>query len=142
MKIFFFILIIFILLQFIPIKQENKDVDVSMELKAPDSIIKIFKKSCFDCHSNETKWPWYSSIAPISWSIISNVNTGRQWLNFSIWETYTKKEKAKKLYEIFKAVYIKMPPSEYMFFHKDSILEPNERKAIRDWTNIMSPKNK
>ena len=59
----------------------------------------IFKRSCYDCHSNDTNWPWYSSIAPVSWSVSSHVEDGRQWLNFSIWNSYTINEQNKKIKE-------------------------------------------
>ena len=82
-------LTIFILMQFIRVDQNNYAVEIKDEIKAPLEVMTIFKAACYDCHSNEVKWPWYSQIAPMSWTIASHVEDGRKWLNFSIWEKYT-----------------------------------------------------
>ncbi|MBL6970479.1 MAG: heme-binding domain-containing protein [Campylobacterales bacterium] len=136
-NVFFIIIILFISLQLIQINKHNPTVDTQLEIKAPKEIMTIFKKACYDCHSNETKWPWYSSIAPMSWSISSHVEDGRKWLNFSVWENYSQEEKEKKIKEIFRAVYIAMPPSDYIYFHDEASLTKEERTYVRDWTGVM-----
>ncbi len=104
--------------------------------------MKILRKSCYDCHSNKTNWPWYSKISPISWQVNSNVKNGRNWLNFSIWNRYSK-EKREKLYkEIADAVRFKMPPAEYLLIHKEARLTPQERKLLQEWAeNQLKDKN-
>ena len=103
------------------------------EIKAPKEIMALLKKSCYDCHSNHTRWPWYSHIAPISWEVDSHVRDGRNWLNFSIWNRYNE-EKKQKLYKgIAKSIDWKMPPADYMWIHKDARLTPRERQAIKRW---------
>ena len=103
------------------------------EIKAPPKIMAILKRSCYDCHSNHTKWPWYSNISPISLQVKSNVKHGREWLNFSIWNRYSQ-EKKQKLYKgIVNALKIKMPPAEYLLVHKEARLSPKERKMLQDW---------
>ena len=89
--------ILFIAMQLIQTEQTNVAINKSKEIQAPDNIMTLLKESCYDCHSNEVNWPWYSSIAPFSWVISEHVNSGRKWLNFSVWEDYTKEEKKKKM---------------------------------------------
>jgi len=103
------------------------------EIKAPKEVMSILKRSCYDCHSNHTKWPWYSDIAPISWQVHSNVKNGRAWMNFSIWSKYDEKKKQKFYKGIVKAVKFKMPPPEYLLIHKDAILSSKDKKVLQDW---------
>jgi len=103
------------------------------EIKAPKEVMAILKKSCYDCHSNKTKYPWYSNIAPISWQVHSNIKNGRGWMNFSIWNRYDEKKKQKLYKGIVKSLNIKMPPAEYLLIHKDARLTPQERKLLQDW---------
>ena len=103
------------------------------EIQAPPKIMALLKRSCYDCHSNETKWPWYSEIAPISFEVKTHVKNGRNWLNFSIWNRYDE-EKKQKLYKgIVKSIDWKMPPADYMWIHKEARLSPEDRKAIKEW---------
>jgi hypothetical protein len=103
------------------------------EIKAPKEVMNLLKKSCYDCHSNNTKYPWYSHVAPISWQVKSNIKNGRAWLNFSIWKKYSEEKKQKIYKGIVKALKIKMPPAEYLLIHKDARLTPKERKILIDW---------
>ncbi|MGM0519562.1 MAG: heme-binding domain-containing protein [Campylobacterota bacterium] len=129
-------LIIFIVMQFIQTKQENYETDKSLEIQAPKKVMNIFKNSCYDCHSGETSWPWYSNIAPFSWVINSHVKNGRKALDFSTWEKYTKEEKKEQLEDIYRTVYALMPLQSYVMFHKETDLTKEERKLIRDWTGV------
>lgn len=130
------ILFIMIAMQAIQTEKVNEITPKDLEIKAPKEVMSILKRSCYDCHSNNTKWPWYSYVAPASWSVSSHVEVGRQWVNFSIWETYTKEEKKKKLKEIFRSVYAAMPISSYTYFHEEAKLTKEERGIIRDWTGV------
>ncbi|NPA03359.1 MAG: heme-binding domain-containing protein, partial [Epsilonproteobacteria bacterium] len=93
---------IFLALQLIPsYPQTNPPTDPSKEIKAPKEVMEIFKRSCYDCHSNETNWPWYASVAPMKWVVRRDVIQGRKALNFSIWEEYSpskQKELKKQIY--------------------------------------------
>ena len=129
-------LLVFLAMQLIQTEKINKPVDKKLEIKAPEHIMSVFKTSCYDCHSNEVKWPWYSNVAPFSWIISSHVKNGRAWLNFSEWETYTQKEKKKKLKEIFRTVYASMPLTSYIKFHEEADLTREQRTIIRDWTGV------
>lgn len=114
--------------------EEPKRVDSALEMKAPPEIMSIFKRSCYDCHSNNTILPWYSHIAPFSWSISRHIELGRKWLNFSVWESYTEEEKDTKMNEIYKAVYHVMPLSGYVSAHPEADLTQKDRDMIREWT--------
>ncbi len=133
-KIFISLIVILLLLQFIPAKIENPQTDKNLEIKAPQEVMTIFKRSCYDCHSNKVKVPWYASIAPASFMIKNHIDLGRKWLNFSTWENYTQKEKDKKLKGIFRTVYAAMPLSSYISLHKETKLTKEEITLIRDWT--------
>jgi hypothetical protein len=125
----------FLVIQLIPVSyEEPKKADPAHEMKAPPEIMAIFKRSCYDCHSNDTVLPWYSHIAPLSWSMSRHVDLGRKWLNFSIWETYTPEEKDKKMGEIYQSVFVAMPLRGYVKMHPEAELSQEERKMIREWT--------
>ena len=134
-KLVLVFIFLFILFQFIQVDLTNPEFNKNDTIKAPKEIMAIFKKACYDCHSNETVWPWYSHIAPFSWSINRHVNNGRAYLNFSIWEQYTKKQKNKILEDIYRAVYAAMPPKTYTYIHKNAILTKEQRDMVRKWTN-------
>jgi len=123
-----------LLLQFVQIDiPKPPKATAQDEIKAPKEVMAILKKSCYDCHSNNTKYPWYSDIAPISWQVHSNIKNGRAWMNFSIWNKYDEKKKQKLYKGIVDALNIKMPPAEYLLVHKEARLSPKERKLLQDW---------
>ena len=132
--IFWWLLGTFALLQFIWIDVPNPPkATPADEIKAPPKIKKLLVKACYDCHSNNTKWPWYSYVAPISFEVRTHVKNGRNWLNFSIWNRYSKEKKQKLLKGIAKAIDWKMPPPDYMLIHKDARLTPAQRAEIKKW---------
>jgi hypothetical protein len=127
---------LFIGMQLIPVERSNPKSDPKLALKAPPEVQAIFARSCYDCHSNETRWPWYSAIAPMKWFIARDVKVGRQWLNFSEWESYDEAKKAKLKAMIFKAVGLAMPLGLYVKAHPEAKLSPQDKQTIRDWTGI------
>ncbi|QOG13009.1 heme-binding domain-containing protein [Arcobacter sp. FWKO B] len=127
------LILIFIGMQFIPVDRTNPEFDKSKEIFLPEHIKPLIKDACYDCHSYETKWPWYSSIAPMSYSVSKNVAHARQGLNFSIWEDYDDETKHKKMRELFRAVYAAMPLGDYIRFHAEADLTKEQRTLIRDW---------
>lgn len=127
---------IMLLMQIIQIDKTNPSVDKSLEIEAPKEVMNVFKKSCYDCHSNQTVWPWYSSIAPISWIIEGHVNDGRRSLNFEEWKSYSEEEKNKQLKEIYRTIYASMPPKDYIRMHDKADLSKEEREMVRDWTGV------
>jgi len=133
-KTLYIILAIFVGLQFIPSKIDNPVTDKNLEIKVTPEIMTVFKRSCYDCHSNEVVIPWYQSVAPASFFVKRHVDLGRKWLNFSTWEEYTEEQKDKKLKGIFRTVYAAMPLASYISLHKEAKLTKEEIKLIRDWT--------
>lgn len=127
------IFVIFIAMQFIRVEHINPNTNKALEFQAPNEIKAILKKSCYDCHSNEVKFPWYSDIAPISWMVSKNVTNARSLLNFSTWEDYTQEEKTKKLKEIFRTVYAAMPVPSYLLMHEEAEITKEERAMVREW---------
>jgi len=130
-KFIAFLVVVIIGIQFIPVERTNPPVQ--SDIDAPANIKAILKKACYDCHSNETNWPWYSKVAPISFLIVSDVNDGRKHLNFSEWGNYTDKtEKVKE--EIWEEVREEnMPPWMYRVSHKEAKLTPEEKNLLRNW---------
>jgi len=106
------------------------------QLGAPAAIESILRRACYDCHSNETEWPWYSGVAPASWWIYHHVSEGRRRLNFSEWNDYASDPgtKAQKLDEIAKLVRSRtMPPWYYRLSHPRARLSGQDRDAIVRW---------
>jgi len=133
-NIFIYTFGFFILIQVFQVDIKNTPTIKEQEIKAPKEVISILKRACYDCHSNSAVLPWYSNVAPISWTVSRHIKIGRKWVNFSIWETYTSEQKDKKLQEIYKAVYHAMPVQSYISQHKEAILTRDDRDLIRTWT--------
>ena len=96
----------------------------------------IFNRSCADCHSNKTVWPWYTNVAPVSWFVANHVNNGRKSLNLSEWASLAKERQDRKLRQICDEVSDGvMPLSSYTPMHPNSKLSPADVKAICDWTD-------
>ncbi len=124
--------VVFVLAQAIRINTVNPRVDG--DIAAPPAVAKLLRGACYDCHSNETVWPWYSQVAPISWLLSSDVDEGRRELNFSAWSTYDPKRQAKKLRETAKEIDENdMPPWYYVLAHADAKLSDAERATLRAW---------
>jgi len=141
-KIGFWVLIAFVLMQFIPIDKVNKPVNPAknfVELKdTPQKVRSMLKSSCYDCHSDETVYPKYSSFAPVSWSIKSHINEGREHLNFSVWGTYNKELKESMLRGVIQTVQSRtMPMPGYIVYHKDANLSEAERKLLTNYFEEM-----
>ena len=137
MKRFLLILLgLFLVIQLIPTSKKNEVVDKSLEITAEEGIMDILRTACYDCHSNETVYPWYSYIAPFSWTISKHVNEGKKALNFSIWETYSEKEKKEHLKDIYRTIYAAMPLQPYLLIHTKANISSDDRKVIRDWTGV------
>ncbi len=130
-KFIIFLVVVIIGIQFIPVERTNPPV-VS-DIDAPSEVKDILRKACYDCHSNETKWVWYTKIAPASFLAVKDVNEGRENLNFSEWGNYTSKtEEIKK--EIWEEVREeKMPLWQYRIFHSEAKLTPEEKNLLRNW---------
>lgn len=100
---------------------------------APD-VRQVLVRSCADCHSNQTAYPWYSNITPFNWFLAGHIEEGRLELNISKWNTYTQDQKRHKLDEIYEQVEAKwMPLPSYLWIHRDAALSDSERTLLLDW---------
>jgi len=121
-----------IALQFVPSERSNPQE--RGEPPGPAEVQALLRRACFDCHSNETQWPWYASIAPVSLVIGRDVKNGRKEVNFSTWENYDNRRKARKLQEIAKEVSKgDMPLFYYLPLHPEAKLTAAERELIVKW---------
>ena len=134
-KLAILILLVFIGIQFVPM-DVPADVPTKAEdaIEAPDNVQAILKRSCFDCHSNHTVYPWYSNIAPVSWFTKGHVKKAREKMNFSTWASYEDEKKLKFLEKIPKAIQSKMPLPNYLIMHQEAKLSDADREAIKAWT--------
>jgi hypothetical protein len=108
------------------------------DLVAPQQVKSLIRRACFDCHSNETRWLWYSHVAPFSWVIARDVSAGRRRLNFSDWADYASDPETKKhkLQEIVQSIAGgDMAPWYYRVLHSEARLRPDERELIIRWAS-------
>ena len=131
----------FVVIQFIRPAKTNPAIDPSQtiesRLQVSPQAEAIFDRSCNDCHSNKTRWPWYSNVAPVSWLVISDVNDARSMMNFSQWGSYDKDKQSRRLRDMCEQVQDgKMPLSIYTPLHPGSKLSADDVKTLCDWTNV------
>ncbi|MEJ2163303.1 MAG: heme-binding domain-containing protein [Robiginitalea sp.] len=133
------LLIIFLLMQFYrPEKNVTEDSDhltpFLTETNPPEEVLGILKSSCFDCHSNQTRYPWYNNLAPVSWWLDGHIEEGKEHLNVSEWERYSPKKKDHKLEEVVEMVEVgEMPLDSYTWTHEEARLSAEQRQAIMAW---------
>jgi hypothetical protein len=133
---------IFIALQFFNPPHVNPPVksDLIAAAGPPATVAADLRAACYDCHSDETRWPFYSRVAPVSWLIASDVTEGRQHLNLSDWPSEPAKA-AKQLDRMNEVIdYHEMPPKKYTLIHADARLTEAQRKAVLDWTDAAADK--
>ena len=139
-KIFLGLFVLFILIQFIPnqlpkVTLNNKN-DLLTNNELPIEIENQIRTSCYDCHSNETIYPWYSYVAPISFLVRRDTEVGRKELNFSDWETLNKRKKAKYLTNFIEEIEEgEMPFPPYLITHNNAKLTDKKKQALIDWAN-------
>jgi hypothetical protein len=115
--------------QLVPVTRTNPPV--ISEIVAPDAVSQILRRACYDCHSHETEWPWYSYIAPMSWLVAYDVQEGREELNFSDWGSYSPNRRARKQREIGEEVAEgNMPPWFYGPLHSGAQLSARDRATL------------
>ncbi len=116
-----------IVMQFIPIDRENPPVTREVQWDSPETRV-LAQRACFDCHSNETVWPWYTYVAPISFRIASHVEVGRDRLNFSAWD-----QPNEDFAEIEESIVEgEMPLWDYLLAHSEADLTDEEVTALLD----------
>lgn len=133
------ILVLMLAGQLVPVNRRNPPVDPSKTIyttqNVPPRVRLVLERSCKNCHSNETAWPWYSHVAPLSWWIARDVHRARKAMNFSEWGRYSTKRKEDKLEEMCDQVTNgDMPDSMYLLVHREAVVTPQERNAVCQWT--------
>ncbi len=137
------LLIIFVLIQFLPNPTKNNLSQPSITSienahQVPDSVLNILKTSCYDCHSNQTFYPWYARIKPISWWLNNHINEGKEELNFSIFGSYSIGRQYHKLKEIKEQVEEnEMPLKSYTLIHRNAVLEREKKSILVSWINQL-----
>ncbi|MET0647908.1 MAG: heme-binding domain-containing protein [Pyrinomonadaceae bacterium] len=102
--------------------------------RVPPEVVGVLERSCMDCHSNRTDWPWYSNVAPASWFVVDHVNDGRRHLNFSKWGEYERRRADNLLDDICKTARGgSMPLDSYTLLHRSARLAPADVKRLCDW---------
>ena len=123
---------VFVAMQIVPVDRSNPTIEV--DLGAPKQVDLILRRACYDCHSNETVWPWYSRIAPVSWVVANDVKKGRAVLNFSTWTRLGNEQRAEAVAESWEEVAErKMPTWYYVTLHPDARLSEDDKSALREW---------
>jgi hypothetical protein len=127
--------VLLVIAQVIRPARTNPPLDPAKELRAPEPVMSMLQRSCQDCHSHRTVWPWYSQVAPASWLLVKDVNEARRHLNFSEWATYTPRRAAHKLEEVCEMVLEtkEMPLWFYVPLHPEAKLSDADRKTLCDW---------
>ena len=122
-------------IQLVPVDRSNPPVE--QDVAAPVAVKSILRASCYDCHSNETIWPWYGYVAPASWLVASDVREAREKLNFSTWNRLGLEERTHMIREAWKEVQEdEMPLSTYLLAHPGARLAPEDRDALRLWAEL------
>jgi len=129
-------LMLVVVIQFFRIAKTNPVIiegnDIISLLKPTEEIKGILKSNCYDCHSNEVEYPWYSNIAPVSWWIAHHVEEGREHLNFSEWGDYDTERQEHKLEECYEEMEEhKMPLSNYELMHGS--MSEEDRDKMEEW---------
>jgi hypothetical protein len=117
------------LIQFVPYGRQHDNPPVLREPNwSSPQAREVAQAACFDCHSNETVWPWYSNVAPMSWLVQHDVEEGREYLNFSEWGSGREGEESEELYEVMEEG--EMPPVPYLLLHGEARLTDAERSQL------------
>ena len=138
--ILLFVLFAFVVIQFIKrpekISEPVTDNDIIGLLNVDQEIALMLKASCYDCHSNQPRYPWYANVAPLNWWIGDHIEHGRDELNFSLWGTFTARRRDHKLEEMVEMVEDReMPLPNYLPMHKEAKLSDEQIEKLKKWAN-------
>ncbi|MBK7477966.1 MAG: heme-binding domain-containing protein [Haliscomenobacter sp.] len=127
-----------VFIQFLQISKTNPAADPAQDYLAtanpPEAVTSLLKQACYDCHSNLTRYPWYSYVQPAGWFLKKHIDEGREHLNFSVWTTYPAKRANHKLEECFEVVETKeMPLKTYPLMHPEAKLDDAQREELISW---------
>lgn len=139
------LLLVFVVIQFINrperVNEPVTENDIINVLEIEGPLATMLKAACYDCHSNQPRYPWYANVAPISWRIGEHIEHGRDELNFSNWGTYSARRRDHKLEEIIEEVAEgKMPMPNYVRMHRDAKLTEEQIEMLREWVQAERAK--
>jgi hypothetical protein len=143
-KIFFIVVTFFLLIQlFQPARNEENGqvlpVHFTEIYKVPNEVKTILLNSCYDCHSNNTNYPWYSYIQPTRSLMEWHIKNGKEKLNFNTWGNYSNRQQETKLERIVKQIKAdEMPLASYTLIHKNAFLSPGQKEVIINWINTIN----
>lgn len=137
-RIAFLLLVVFMVMQLFRIDKTNPPVEEGYDFlevtKAPQDVAHILKTSCYDCHSNTTRYPYYADIAPASWWIKHHIDEGREHLNFSEWKSYEKDKRKHKLEECIEEIQDgEMPLKPYLWMHSNAKMVEADKNKLIEW---------
>ncbi|HEY9170579.1 MAG TPA: heme-binding domain-containing protein [Lutibacter sp.] len=137
-KVFLFLLISFVGIQFMPTTRNQSNViletDFLKTFDTPNNVQNLLKNSCYDCHSNNTNYPWYNKIQPVSWLLENHIKEGKKELNFSEFGGYSKRRQKSKLKSIKSQIEKnEMPLPSYTLVHRDAKLSKNDKELLIIW---------
>lgn len=137
--VFLIVLVLLVAAQFVRPARTNPPAEPSLSIEnqaqVSPAVNAIFERSCNDCHSNKTRWPWYTNVAPVSWFVISHVNEARTDMNLSEWGKMDRNRQRHRLEDMCEMVQSgEMPLSSYTPLHPGSKLTQADIKVICDWT--------
>ncbi len=132
------LLVVFVGLQFLPTERNQTNAGFATDFlvvnNTPENIGVLLQTSCYDCHSNNSEYPWYNKIQPVAWFLEDHIKEGKKELNFNEWEAYSDRRKSSKLKSIISQIEDdEMPLSSYMLVHRDAILSPLEKTLVIDY---------
>lgn len=132
------ILVAFIGIQFIPTERNQSDfvpkTDFLLVHNTPENIGNLLMESCYDCHSNNTKYPWYNRVQPVAWFLEDHIIEGKKELNFSEWDEYSNRRKNSKLNSIISQITDdEMPLFSYTLLHREAVYSENEKKLVIEY---------
>lgn len=141
-KLGLLLLLVLIIIQFFHPKKNQSTAlltsDITQVAKVPDEVLTVLKTACYDCHSNNTVYPWYSEIQPVAWWLNNHVQEGKEHLDFSEFGNYTAKKANHKLDEVVEVLEKKeMPLTSYTIIHRNAVLSDAQKSSVIQWAKSV-----
>jgi hypothetical protein len=141
-KILLIVVLLFVAIQFIPVAyNENKEVaskSIEQIHHVPEGVLTTLKTSCYDCHSNQTHYPWYAKIQPVAFWIGDHIEEGKDELNFSTFGDYSLRKQFHKLEEISEQIEEnEMPLKSYTIIHGNTVLSDIQKNEMKEWVTSL-----
>tara|TARA_B100001059_G_scaffold217903_1_gene237603 strand:- start:405 stop:857 length:453 start_codon:yes stop_codon:yes gene_type:complete len=136
------LLVAFVGIQFVPTERNQSDVvpktDFMLVNSVPDHIKSKLQTSCYDCHSNNTQYPWYNKVQPIAWFLEDHIKEGKAELNFNEWDSLSNRRKKSKLRSIIKQIENdEMPLDSYTLIHREASFSEAEKQELIQWVERL-----